>query len=171
MNEHKYRVFYSLTKDLKIIKKKFYHSILYIHLSQTYLKKGDFLHNFSTVQDFLLEEGDNNHDRKRLFWHFKNISTLFPNNCLWMYCKKYLHTKRTIFIFYITLMDKHLFWAVHRKCSAMFKKNLNKHTYTIHSEALAGTVVRGSNIKEDLELKKLLHSKKMKKNTKSSSMV
>ena len=146
MNEHKHRVFYSLTKDIKTIKKKFYHSILYIHLSQTYLKKEISKHNFSIVQDFLLEEGDNNHDRKKVE---NGLKTYFLKQFGFrIYCKKYLHMKKTRHFLY-NIDGKTSFLGCTPEMLCMFKNRLNTHIPFI-PEALAGTVVRGSNIKEDL---------------------
>ena len=55
--------------------------------------------------------------------------------------------------------------VVHRKKRVHIQKSPNERTHTIYSEALAGTVVRGSNIKEDIELEKVTSFKKRRRRT------
>lgn len=122
-------------------------------------QKGDFLHNFSIVQDFLLEEGDNNHDRKKVVLALQKhtSSKQLPLDVL----QKISSHEKDNFHFLYNIDGRTSFLGCTPEMLCHIQKNLNEHTYTIHSEALAGTVVRGSNKKEDLKLeKKLLHSKK-----------
>ena len=122
-------------------------------------QKGDFLHNFASVQSFLLEEENDTHYRKKVVLALQKYasSKQSPLDVL----QKISSREKDNFHFLYNIDGKTSFLGCTPEMLCHVEKNLTEHTYTIHSEALAGTVVRGSSIKEDLELeKKLLSSKK-----------
>ena len=122
-------------------------------------KKDDFLQKFASVQSFLQEEGNAPYNHKKVVLALQKYASSKQSHLDVL--QKISSREKENFHFLYNIDGQTSFLGCTPEMLCHIQKNKNERTHSIYSEALAGTVIRGSTIKEDLELeKKLLHSKK-----------
>jgi menaquinone-specific isochorismate synthase len=139
-------------------KEKFLETSFFIPpISSDTPQKEAFLHDFEEVQSFLQKDALHKHKKVVLALQKYVSSTKSPIDVL----QKISSQEEDNFHFLYNIDGQTSFLGCSPEILCHIEKNTRENTHTIYSEALAGTVVRGTNTKEDMILAdSLLHSKK-----------